>query len=106
MHEVRRAEPAEPEVRRAEPAPPEDGPAKTTASKPRAKKNERDAKPKRNADQNLYVSTTAPNFEDRLPPLPPGSVRARFVGIMPDGRWMLVLPSHKVILVPPPPPRP
>jgi eukaryotic-like serine/threonine-protein kinase len=104
MHEVRRAEPAEPEVRRAEPAPPEEGPAKVTASKPRAKKNERDARPKRNADQNLYVSTTAPNFEDRLPPLPSGSVRARFVGIMPDGRWMLVLPSHKVILVPPPPP--
>jgi serine/threonine-protein kinase len=36
MHEVRRAEPAEPEVRRAEPAPPEEGPAElapdTTAS--------------------------------------------------------------------------
>jgi serine/threonine protein kinase len=106
MHEVRRAEPAEPEVRRAEPAPLEESPAKTTASKPRAKKNERDAKPKRSADQDFYVSTTAPNFEDRLPPLPPGSARARFVGIMPDGRWMLVLPSHKVILVPPPPARP
>ena len=30
MHEVRRAEPAEPEVRRAEPPPPEEGPAEVT----------------------------------------------------------------------------
>jgi serine/threonine protein kinase len=147
LHEVRRAEPAEPEVRRAEPAPPEEGPADTAAdttvaseqqtnsvaetdesrnvqaepavtssgsvkrtdaepkvaSKPRAKKTERDAKPKRNAGRRIYVERTAPEFDDGMPPLPRGSVRARFVGVTADGRWMLALPSHKVVIVPPPP---
>jgi serine/threonine protein kinase len=144
LHEVRRAQPAEPEVRPAEPAPPEEGPADTTiasegqtdpvpqteeivkteptvpsaksakrteadkkiSSKSRAKKNERDAKSKGNADRRIYVTRTAPNFENGMPPLPPGSVRARFVGVTADGRWMLALPSRKVIVVPPPPSEP
>lgn len=76
------------------------------ASKPRAKKTERDAKPKRSEDRIVYVARTAPEFDDGRPPLPRGSVRARFVGVTADGRWMLALPSRKVILVPPPPSEP
>jgi hypothetical protein len=150
LHEVRRAEPPEPEVRRAEPAPPEEGPANTTADttiaseqpstavaqteekrdveaepattstksakrtdgetkatpKTRAKKTEPKTRPKANADQNVYVSRTAPEPDEAMPPLPRGSVRARFVGVTADGRWMLALPSRKIILVPPPPPEP
>jgi serine/threonine protein kinase len=35
--------------------------------------------------------------------LPGGAVHARFVGTTPDGKWLLALPSHKVLAVPPPP---
>lgn len=33
---------------------------------------------------------------------PAGMVHARFVGTTPDGQWMLALPSHKIMIVPPP----
>ncbi|MEY2488166.1 MAG: eukaryotic-like serine/threonine-protein kinase [Verrucomicrobiota bacterium] len=104
MHEVRRAEPAEPEVRRAEPAPPEEGPvdsvaAETTASdseskvpaKSPAKKTERPEKPKRQAEETLAQ-----------PRLPRGSERARFMGVTPEGWWILEMPSKKIVIVPPP----
>jgi serine/threonine protein kinase len=35
--------------------------------------------------------------------LPGGAVHARFIGTTPDGKWLLALPSHKVLAVPPPP---
>ena len=34
---------------------------------------------------------------------PDGMVHARLVGTTPDGRWMLSLPSRKIMIVPPPP---
>ena len=141
MHEVRRAEPAEPDVRRAEPAPPEEGPdadaPETTASskpqtdfpaqiaesrdvetetgentsrsdsgpkvaaRPRAR-SERPAKPKRWMDQRSYPPQPMPELAGALPRLPRRSVRARFLGVTPDGRWMLALPSNKIVIVPPP----
>jgi eukaryotic-like serine/threonine-protein kinase len=126
MREVRRAEPAEPEVRRAEPAPPEEGPANlapdTTASssqetksvaktepnrdveapKSSARKTERPAKPKRQADEKIYL-LPGREFEAPTGRLPRGSVRGRFMGVTPDGRWMFELPSHEIVVVPPPP---
>jgi serine/threonine-protein kinase len=143
LHEVRRAQPAEPEVRPAEPAPPEEGPADITvaaqgqtnpapqteevkteppapaaksakrpdadkkiSAKSRTKKTEREAKLRGNSDRSVYVTKTAPDSENGMPRLPSGSVRARFVGVTADGRWMLALPSRKVIVVPPPPSEP
>ncbi|MEY2558515.1 MAG: eukaryotic-like serine/threonine-protein kinase [Verrucomicrobiota bacterium] len=82
-------------VKRTEAAP------KVTARAP-AKKTEREAKSKRKAEGDFYVERTAPESEEGMRPLPRGSVRARFVGVTADGRWMLALPSHKVIVVPPP----
>ena len=35
--------------------------------------------------------------------VPRGVARARFVGTTPDGMWMLALPSHEIVVVPPPP---
>ena len=72
------------------------------SAKPRAKKSESATK-KKDSDRQVYVSQTAPDPEAGMPKLPRGSVRARFVGVTADGRWMLALPSRKVIVVPPPP---
>ena len=116
MREVRRAEPAEdePEVRRAEPAPPEESPesapTETTASnsEPRvpekspAKKTERAAKPKRKAEKKTYAREPMSESDNARPRLPKGSEGARFVGVTPEGWWMLELPSGKIIIVPPP----
>jgi eukaryotic-like serine/threonine-protein kinase len=116
MREVRRAEPAddEPEARRAEPAPheegPESGPSETTAfeSEPRvaekspAKKTERAAKPKRQAERKDYPRKRISESERAMPRLPAGARRARFVGVTPEGWWMLELPSNKIIVVPAP----
>ena len=114
--EVRRAEPAddEPEVRRAEPAPPEESPqstpTETTASdsEPRvpekspAKKTERTEKPKRKAEKKTYAREPLSESDSAMPRLPKGSEGARFVGVTPEGWWMLELPSGKIIIVPPP----
>ncbi|MEY2562721.1 MAG: hypothetical protein QOH88_914 [Verrucomicrobiota bacterium] len=72
------------------------------SAKPRTKKTESVAK-KKDAEQPVYISKSAPDSEEGMPKLPKGSVRARFVGVTADGRWMLALPSRKVIVVPPPP---
>jgi serine/threonine protein kinase len=88
------------EVRPAEPAPPEDGPERAvsdptpSASQPKvaekspAKKTERPAKPKRQAERKSERSTA-------------GSKRGRFIGVTPEGWWMLELPSNEIIVVPP-----
>jgi len=120
MHEVRRAEPAddEPEARGAEPAPPGKGPesaaSETTASasesrvaeKSPAKKTERVAKPKRQAERKYYQRERISDSERARPRLPAGSRRARLVGVTPEGWWMLQSPSGRIIVVPPPPPSP
>jgi serine/threonine protein kinase len=117
MREVRRAEPAddEPEVRRAEPAPPEEGPESaasektasesepSVAEKSPAKKTERAVKPKRQAERKTYTREPMSESERAMPRLPKGSERARFVGVTPEGWWMLELPSNRIIIVPPPP---
>jgi hypothetical protein len=72
------------------------------SAKPRAKKSESATK-KKDSDRQVYVSQTAPDSDEGMPKLPRGSVRARFVGVTADGKWMLALPSRKVIVVPPPP---
>ena len=33
---------------------------------------------------------------------PDGVVHGRFIGTTPDGQWMLALPSHRIMIVPPP----
>jgi|GEM_PF-853401 len=93
------AELAETTVKRIEPEP-------RVASKPPVKKTERPAKPKRqvNKSQRTYPPQPLGEFEGPPPPPSPrGRVRARFVGVTADGRWMLELPSNKIIIVPPPP---
>jgi len=115
MREVRRAEPAddEREVRRAEPAPPEESPesAVAEATRPDAepsvpakspvRKPER-AKPKRPAEKKKsYSRQPMSESDEAMAQLRQG--RARFVGVTPEGWWMLELPSNKIIIVPPPP---
>jgi serine/threonine protein kinase len=73
------------------------------SAKSRAKKSERTTKSKRQADEKIYMPQPMSEFEGPRPPLPRGSVRARFVGVTADGRWMLELPSNKIVLVPRPP---
>jgi hypothetical protein len=34
---------------------------------------------------------------------PDGVVHGRYIGTTPDGQWMLALPSHRIMIVPPPP---
>lgn len=106
-----------PEVRRAEPAPPSEGPeeAAVTSSrtekpkeaeprvvaKPRSKKSETAKKSSRKSQRETEIDDA--EREASMPPVPRGSMRAKFVGVTADGQWMLMLPSHKVVVVPPPP---
>jgi serine/threonine-protein kinase len=71
------------------------------AAKSRAKKP---AKSKRQAAPSLYLPQPLDETDGRRP-LPPGMARARFVGVTPEGDWMLELPSNKIVIVPPPPSR-
>ncbi len=81
---------------------------KRTDSKPEvpptlpAAKTEQPAKPKRPANEKTYL---LPGREFEPPPdgrLPRGSVRGRFVGETPDGKWMFELPSREIVTVQPP----
>jgi serine/threonine-protein kinase len=110
------ARPVSPEVRRAEPAPPGEGPenvavdatseSESKVEKKLPAKTERLAKAKRESKKDLErnVPVTADIEGPRpLPPLPRGQTRARFIGVTPDGQWMLSLPSKKIVVVPAPP---
>ncbi|MEY2560477.1 MAG: eukaryotic-like serine/threonine-protein kinase [Verrucomicrobiota bacterium] len=111
------ARPVSPEVRRAEPAPPGEGPENiapdaTSDSETKAEtrlpaKTERLAKAKRESKKDLErrvpVAVNAEDAERSLPPLPRGQTRARFIGVTPDGQWMLSLPSKKIVVIPAPP---
>jgi len=70
-------------------------------------KTERVAKTKRDAKRPQRQASSATDSEesDAPPsrPLPRGQVKARFIGVTPDGQWMLSLPSKKIVVVPPPP---
>src|ERR1700674_1292136 len=106
-----------PEVRRAEPAPPSEGPeeAAVTSSrtekpkeaeprvvaKPRSKKSETAKKSSRKSQRETEIDDA--EREASMPRGTRGSMRAKFVGVTADGQWMLMLPSHKVVVVPPPP---
>jgi serine/threonine protein kinase len=111
------ARPVSPEVRRAEPAPPAEGPenvapdatadSETKVETKLPAKTERIAKAKRESKKNLErrgpVTVDAEDADRSLPPLPRGQTRARFIGVTPDGQWMLSLPSKKIVVVPAPP---
>jgi hypothetical protein len=120
------ARPVSPEVRKAEPAPPGEGPDEIVAQpeqeaapvvtksvrsenrteKPRAK-TERTAKPKRpsepNATTRIRVAEENEEREAPIPRSPDGKLRARFIGVTPEGDWMFALPSRKIVILPPPP---
>ena len=104
-----------PEVRRAEPAPPSEGPEEAAApsthieepkvaTKLRSKKNETVAKSSRKSKQEAETDEAEreDDPEASMPPVPRGSMRAKFVGVTPDGQWIMKLPSGKVVVVPPP----
>jgi len=73
--------------------------APSVASKAREKKKSR-------KEPNRRVLAAEPvdvdEFDD-APAVRSGSVRAKFIGMTPDGRMMLALPSREVVIVPPPP---
>ena len=107
------ARPVSPEVRRAEPAPPAEGPQEvaanpepTAAPISRAKKD-RVVNVKRRPEKETIRQTRLADAEEAteapMPPLPPNRVRAKFIGVGADGNWKFELPSHKVVVVPPPP---
>jgi hypothetical protein len=75
------------------------------ASKSHDKKTEQPAKPKRRSDEKIYL-LPGREFEAPTGRLPRGSVRGRFMGVTADGRWMFELPSHEIVIVPPPPSSP
>ena len=104
-----------PEVRRAEPAPPSEGPEEAAAlsthteepkvaTKLRSKKNETVAKSSRKSKQEAETDEAEreDDPEASMPPVPRGSMRAKFVGVTPEGQWIMKLPSGKVVVVPPP----
>lgn len=117
------ARPVSPEVRRAEPAPPAEGPEEVAPDaaleserivKSEAKietkapaKTERLAKTKRaskkDSERRVPMAIESEEAYPPMRPLPRGQVRARFIGVTPDGQWMLSLPSKKIVVVPPPP---
>ncbi|MFZ1221486.1 MAG: protein kinase [Chthoniobacterales bacterium] len=115
-----------PEVRRAEPAPPGEGPEEEVAKteqlpEPPAPKavraekrtedsrtrTERTAKakrePEKDATRRIRVVDEAQEAEVPIPRYPDGRVRARFIGVTPEGDWMFALPSKKIVVLPPPP---
>jgi hypothetical protein len=116
------ARPVTPEVRRAEPAPPSEGPEEAAVAssrtdkpkeaepkvvaKPRPKKSETAKKSSRKPQRETEIEMDDAEREASMPPVPRGSMRAKFVGVTPDGQWMLMLPSRKVVVVPPPPSSP
>jgi serine/threonine protein kinase len=115
--EVATARAATPEVRRAEPAPPAEGPEevapapekKVTAST--TTKKERAKKPKPASEEESIPRATSPDGDEevaqseapKLPQLPRGRTRAKFIGVTADGNWMFSLPNKKIIVVPAPP---
>jgi serine/threonine-protein kinase len=95
--EPEKAKTPAPSVKQSDPKP-------KVAAKSRAKKTPEPAKSKRQAGPRLYLPQPMDESEGRKP-LPPGMARARFVGVTPEGDWMLELPSNKIVIVPPPPSR-
>jgi len=71
--------------------------------KSRTKKAAEPEKSKRQAAPKVYLPQPMDESEGPMPPLPGGLARARFVGVTADGKWMLELPSNRIIIVPPPP---
>jgi hypothetical protein len=119
------ARPVSPEVRRAEPAPPAEGPEEVAKNDPETEpavpnpvrsekrtensrtKAERTAKTKRESEKDatrrIRVVDEADEVQTAIPPSPDGRVRARFIGVTPEGNWMFALPSKKIVILPPPP---
>jgi serine/threonine-protein kinase len=114
------------EVRRAEPAPPAEGPEEEVAKADEAPeppapkavpaekrtresrtKTERTAKaklePEKDATRRIRVVDEAQETQAPIPRSPDGRVRARFIGVTPEGDWMFALPSKKIVVLPPPP---
>jgi hypothetical protein len=98
---------------KTESAPPEADPetaaseATASESEPRVveksptKKTERPVKPKRQVEKKTPREPMS-SSERAMPRLPKGSEAARFIGVTPEGWWMLESPSGKIIIVPPP----
>jgi serine/threonine-protein kinase len=58
---------------------------------------------RRDVTRRRYFALDEPVYEGGGPRLSRRFERPRFVGTTPDGWWMLELPSHRIVVVPPPP---
>jgi hypothetical protein len=74
----------------------------SVASRARAK-TRRVARPRWDATGRIPFALDEPGYEGARLRSPRGRERPRFVGTTPDGWWMLELPSHRIVVVPPPP---
>jgi eukaryotic-like serine/threonine-protein kinase len=115
-----------PEVRRAVPIAPGEGPENEVATNSEEQtdrdatrsmrseqqiesarpKTERIAKAKRATEKEtrrVRVVDEAMETEAAMPRTPDGRIRARFIGVTPEGDWMFALPSKKIVILPPPP---
>lgn len=112
--EVRRAEPVAPgegfeEETRTEPVT-EPGARRVVRSEEQSENprpnTERIAKTKRPTEKErrrVRVVDEAQEAEAPIPRDQHGRMRARFIGVTPEGDWMFSLPSKKIVVMPPPP---
>ena len=61
-------------------------------------KDERSKKTKRRNEERVYPAQPGTESGGRSS----RRFRARFIGVTPDGMWMFQLPSHRIVVVPPP----
>ena len=84
---------------------PKEKPEPAANSRTARKSEDEDTKPKAVAERRSTKPSreSVAKTDDGMPPLSVGSVRAKFVGTTPDGKWILALPNSETVVVPPPP---
>ena len=65
-------------------------------------KSRRYAKPRQWRSETIYAPRPTDELDEPAPRMQRGNLRARFVGVTPEGMWIMRLPSGRVVLVPPP----
>jgi len=65
-------------------------------------KSKRYAKPRQWRSETIYGPRSTDDLDEPAPRTHRGSLRARFVGVTPEGMWIMRLPSGRVVVMPPP----